>query len=103
MDSPNFENQGFDPKHSAVVPLAYLDKLLKCYYGAGPRDGENVPVAFTPSSPAVEVQAPVEQEKVDFREAFVRSSYPSGYEPKGAAARRLKGKRAGEQKEADDS
>jgi len=103
VESPRFEDQGFDPKHSAVVPLAYLDKLLRCYYGVGPRDGENTPDTFTPSSPAVEIQSPVEQDKVDFRETFVKSSLPEGYFPKGAAARRLKSKKGGEKKESDDS
>ncbi len=80
---------GFDPKHSAVVPLPFLDKLLKCYYGTGPRDGENPGDTFVPSSPAVEIPGSKTQDEIDFRDTFIKSTLPQGYTPKGAARRKL--------------
>ena len=86
MDSPEFDTNeiGFDSRYCAVVPIAFLDRLLKCYYGYGPREGEqpvdrNVKVPET-TEPSYDVD--------QMRDMFVRSEYPPGYEPRGAAKRK---------------
>lgn len=92
MENQKFNGEsGFDPRYSAVVPLPFLDKLLKCYYGAGPRDGEN---EFLPQfSKGVEVQGPqapqVPTEDIDLRETFIKTAMPEGYIPRGAAKRKI--------------
>ena len=87
MENQKFEGgSGFDPRYSAVVPLPLLDKLLKCYYGAGPRDGENE-VLPPQLSKGVEFQGP--SEDIDLRETFIKTKMPEGYIPRGAAKRKI--------------
>ena len=50
MEEQRYERT--DSQNSVVVPLAFFDKLLKCYYGGGPRDSEKY-AQRAPESPAV--------------------------------------------------
>ena len=85
-DNQEFDTNeiGFDSRFCAVVPIAFLDRLLQCYYGYGPRQGEqsidrSVKVPET-TDPSFDVG--------QMREMFVRTEYPAGYEPKGVAKRK---------------
>ena len=50
---PN-EPQEYEHKNSVVVPLAFFDKLMRCYYGTGPRDGEQ-PYQVVPENPTTQI------------------------------------------------
>ena len=81
----------FDGNNSVVVPLAFFDKLMKCYYGNGPREGESQ-YEFVPESPAAEIpQALTER----LRDTWVETTTPGGFEPKGAALRKNKVNQSG--------
>ena len=82
MDQPEFEK--VEHKNSVVIPLAFFDKLLKCYYGSGARADEKY-ASRAPESPAVEVIDSGENLK-DLR---LQTGFPKGYEPKGVALRKI--------------
>ena len=79
-----------DYKNSVVVPLAFLDKLLRCYYGTGTRDGEEVQ-HFSPQNPSTEVIPEIS----NLKGITIDSSTPHGYKAKGFAAEKLKAKERG--------
>ena len=76
------EQAGFDPRYHAVVPISYLDRLLRCYYGQGPRDGERVE-QITPENPSTEVVG-----GFDLKGLELVTDAPKGYTPKGVAKRK---------------
>jgi hypothetical protein len=80
----------FDGNNCVVVPMAFFDKLLRCYYGTGPRDGDPVH-RLAPESPAVEVIPDI----THLKEAYIDTSAPPGYTPRGAALRKSKAKQSG--------
>lgn len=82
MDQP-----GFDPRYHAVVPISYLDRLLRCYYGHGPKDGEREKL-FEVESPATEIKS------VDFQNFDLDSGLPKDFKPRGAAKRKQEAKNA---------
>ena len=86
MDNQEFDTNeiGFDSRFCAVVPIAFLDRLLKCYYGYGAREGEQA------VDKSVETPKPPEPsfDVGQMRDMFVRTEYPPGYEPRGAAKRK---------------
>ena len=96
MDNQEFDTDqiGFDSRHCAVVPIAFLDRLLTCYYGYGPRSGEG-PVAppvteFTPSGPVAPPVGPGRDSvEIDaLRKMVNESTLPKGFVPKGVAKRK---------------
>jgi|TARA_R100000664_G_C2637170_1_gene63927 hypothetical protein len=82
------EQPGFDPRYHAVVPVSYLDRLLRCYYGNGPRDGEKFS-GFEPESPGTEVVG-----GLNFKDLELVQETPEGYTPKGVAKRKQEAKDA---------
>jgi len=77
-----------DSQNSVVVPLAFFDKLLKCYYGSGPRESEKY-AQRAPESPAVETPS-----AESLRDLQIQTSLPSGYVPKGVALRKIEARNA---------
>ena len=67
-----------------MVPIAFLDRLLKCYYGYGAREGEQAVDKSVETPKPAEPSYDIDQ----MRDMFVRTEYPSGYEPQGAAKRK---------------
>jgi|TARA_Y100000310_G_scaffold322809_1_gene382328 hypothetical protein len=80
----------YDYKNSVVVPLAFLDKLLRCYYGTGPRDGDPI-MKFSPENPSSEIIPEIS----NLKGITIDSNVPPGYKPKGFAADKLKAKQSG--------
>lgn len=80
----------YDYKNSVVVPLAFLDKLLRCYYGTGARDGDPV-MTFSPENPSTEVIPEIS----NLKGITIDSNTPNGYKAKGFAAEKLKAKERG--------
>ena len=76
------EQAGFDPRYHAVVPISYLDRLLRCYYGQGPRDGERVE-QYAPENPSTEVVGGFDLKGLD-----LVTGMPKGFQPKGVAKRK---------------
>ena len=75
------EQPGFDPRYHAVVPISFLDRLLRCYYGNGPRDLEKYE--------SIQFESPAtENVGMDFRNIDLDTGLPSGFEPRGAAKRK---------------
>jgi hypothetical protein len=95
MEQQEFEviNHG----NMVSIPLAYFDKLLKCYYGGGPR-AEEKNVSRAPESPAVEVV----HTGTDFRELGMESGLPKGYKPKGVALRKIEARNANREDQATE-
>ena len=79
--------QEYEHKNCVVVPLAFFDKLMRCYYGNGPRDGSNG-YQFTPENKSSEVVPEIST----LKDITIESRTPSGYEPRGIAAEKLKAK-----------
>ena len=86
MDNQEFDtNQvGFDSRYCAVVPIAFLDRLLKCYYGYGAREGEQAVDKSVGTPQPIEPSYDIDQ----MREMFVKTELPAGYMPKGVAKRK---------------
>jgi hypothetical protein len=84
------EPQEYEHKNSVVVPLAFFDKLMRCYYGNGPRDG-SPPEQFIPQNPSTELITEISQ----LKDTTIRKVTPDGYEPRGVAAEKLKAKQSG--------
>jgi hypothetical protein len=86
VDSQEFDTNeiGFDSRFCAVVPIAFLDRLLKCYYGYGSRDGEQ---SVDKSVKIPEIAQP-SYDVDQMRDMFVRTELPAGYIPKGVAKRK---------------
>jgi len=82
--------QEYEPKNSVVVPLAFFDKLMRCYYGTGPRDGEPQ-YQVVPESAATEVIT----EMSDLKDTTIGMMAPKGYQAKGVAEKKLKAKQSG--------
>ncbi len=76
------EQAGFDPRYHAMVPISYLDRLLRCYYGRGPRDGEQVE-QYAPENPSTEVVGGFDLKGLD-----LTNGMPEGFKPKGVAKRK---------------
>tara|TARA_R100001082_G_scaffold98259_1_gene66466 strand:- start:480 stop:728 length:249 start_codon:yes stop_codon:yes gene_type:complete len=70
-----------------VVPLAFFDKLMRCYYGNGPKDGEPE-YRFAPENKSTEVIPEISK----LKDITIESNAPPGYEPRGIAAEKLKAK-----------
>ena len=86
MDNQEFNTDqiGFDSRHCAVVPVAFLDRRLRWYYGHGPHEGEGpVDNSVSPPEPSNAVDLEALQRMV--RE----SQLPQGYVPRGAAKRKV--------------
>ena len=86
MEEQRYERT--DSQNSVVVPLAFFDKLLKCYYGGGPRDSEKY-AQRAPESPAVETP-----NTENLRDLQLKTSLPEGYQPKGVALRKIAARNA---------
>lgn len=81
------EQPVFDPRYHAVVPISYLDRLLRCYYGNGPRDLEK--------SETLEFESPAtESVGMNFRNINLNTDLPEGFKPKGVAKRKQEAKNA---------
>ena len=86
MDDQEFNTDqiGFDSRHCAVVPIAFLDRLLRCYYGYGPREGDG------PVDNSVSIPEPSPTVDIEALQRMVRESQlPPGYVPKGTAKRKV--------------
>ncbi len=79
--------QEYEHRNSVVVPLAFFDKLMKCYYGTGPRDGESI-YDFKPENPSSELVTDIS----DLKETTIELMSPKGFEPMGVAAKKQKAK-----------
>jgi hypothetical protein len=82
--------QEYEHKNSVVVPLAFFDKLMRCYYGTGPRDGEQ-PYQIVPENPTTQVIPEISE----LKNTTIGMETPKGYKPKGVAERKLKAKQSG--------
>ena len=76
------EQPGFDARYHAMVPISFLDRLLRCYYGTGPRDGEPVQ-PFKPESPGTEVIGGLTMKDME-----LEINTPQGYAAGGVAKRK---------------
>ena len=76
------EQAGFDPRYHAVVPISYLDRLLRCYYGTGPRDGEKIE-QLNLENPSTEKIGGFDLKGLD-----LVTGMPKGFEPRGVAKRK---------------
>ena len=79
--------QNYDHKNSVVVPLAFFDKLMRCYYGNGPRDGDPQ-YHLAPKNPSTEVIPEISE----LKDITMKTVTPSGFEARGFAAEKLKAK-----------
>ena len=79
--------QEYEHKNSVVVPLAFFDKLMRCYYGNGPKDGANE-YQFIPENKSSEVIPEIS----GLKDITIESNSPPGYKPRGVAAEKLKAK-----------
>ena len=82
--------QEYEHKNCVVVPLAFFDKLMRCYYGTGPRDG-NPEYQLAPQNPSTEVISEISK----LKDITIGTETPQGYEPRGIAAEKLKAKDRG--------
>lgn len=82
--------QEYEHKNCVVVPLAFFDKLMRCYYGTGPRDGDPQ-YQFTPENPSSEVIPDISA----LKDITIAMEGPKGYEARGVAAEKLKAKERG--------
>jgi len=80
-------HQEYDNKNSVVVPLAFFDKLMRCYYGTGPRDGDP-PYQVVPENPSTEVIPDISE----LKNTTIGIETPKGYKPMGHAAEKIKAK-----------
>jgi hypothetical protein len=81
------DQQEYEVKNNVVVPLAFFDKLMRCYYGTGPRDGDPQ-YQFTPENPSSEVIPDISK----LKNTTIEMMAPTGFEPRGIAAEKLKAK-----------
>ena len=79
--------QEYEHKNCVVVPLAFFDKLMRCYYGTGPRDGDPE-YQLAPLNPSTEVIPEISK----LKDITIETETPLGYEPRGIAAEKLKAK-----------
>ena len=77
--------QEYEHKNSVVVPLGFFDKLMRCYYGAGARDGE-ANYEFKPENPSSELATDIS----DLKDTTIELMSPKGFEPMGVAAKKQK-------------
>lgn len=87
--------QRFDLSNMVMIPLSYFHRLVRCYYGEGPKDGEE-PAGYVkpePQSPASSNGGGILDETVLAR------IFQSDMTPRGAAARKIKER---EPQEAED-
>tara|TARA_R110002051_G_scaffold246857_1_gene306507 strand:- start:17 stop:313 length:297 start_codon:yes stop_codon:yes gene_type:complete len=82
--------QKYEYSNCVVVPLAFFDKLMKCYYGTGPRDGGQE-TTFIPQNKSSEVITEISE----LKDITIDSSTPPGFTAKGLAAEKLKAKQRG--------
>ena len=80
-------NQESEYKNSVVVPLAFFDKLMRCYYGTGPRDGGSE-YQLAPQNPSTEVIPEISK----LKDITIETDAPQGYQALGIAAEKLKAK-----------
>ena len=83
-------HQEYEHKNSVVVPLAFFDKLMRCYYGTGPRDGGSE-YQLAPQNPSTEVISEISK----LKDITIETETPLGYKPRGIAAEKLKAKDRG--------
>ena len=77
----------FEQKNCVVVPLAFFDKIMRCYYGTGPRDGEPI-YQLEPENKSTEIIPDISK----LQDITMRAESPEGYEPRGIAAKKLEAK-----------
>ena len=82
--------QEYEHKNSVVVPLGFFDKLMRCYYGTGPRDGEK-PYQVVPENPTTQVIPEISE----LKNTTIGIDTPKGYKAKGIAEKKLKAKQSG--------
>jgi len=79
--------QEYEQKNCVVVPLAFFDKLMRCYYGTGPRDGDPE-YQLVPENRTTEVIPEISK----LKDITIETETPRGYKPRGIAAEKLKAK-----------
>jgi len=79
--------QEYEHKNCVVVPLAFFDKLMRCYYGTGPRDGDSE-YQLVPENRTTEVIPEISK----LKDITIETETPRGYKPRGIAAEKLKAK-----------
>lgn len=79
--------QKYEHTNSIVVPLAFFDKLMKCYYGQGPRDGEPQ-YQFVPENPSTELVSDISK----LKDTTIGITAPPGFIPRGIAADKIEAK-----------
>jgi len=82
--------QEYEHKNCVVVPLAFFDKLMRCYYGQGPRDGEDV-YHFAPENASSEIMSDISK----LKDTTIRTDMPPGIKPRGIAEKKIKAKERG--------
>jgi hypothetical protein len=75
--------QKFDLANVVMVPLPYFHRLMRCYYGEGPRDGEE-PAGYVQAEP----ESPGTHKGVALDETVLARIFQSDMKPRGAAARK---------------
>tara|TARA_R110000824_G_scaffold8336_3_gene37638 strand:- start:7898 stop:8188 length:291 start_codon:yes stop_codon:yes gene_type:complete len=79
--------QEYEHKNCVVVPLVFFDKLMRCYYGTGPRDGD---LEYQPIPQNLSTEVIPEISKL--KDITIEAETPRGYSPRGIAAEKLKAK-----------
>jgi len=83
--------QEYEHKNCVVVPLAFFDKLMRCYYGNGPRDGWGNDFQMAPQNPSTEVISDISK----LKDTTIETNVPFGFEPKGYAKKKIKAEDSG--------
>ena len=84
------EPQKYEYSNCVMVPLPFFDKLMKCYYGNGARDGETE-FDFIPENKSSEVFSGIS----DLKNITIDSTTPEGFTPSLFSATKLKAKERG--------
>ena len=84
----NQDPQNYEHTNSVVVP--FFDKLMRCYYGNGAKDGQQE-YRFEPENKSSETIGEISK----LKGITIESEEIPGFEAKGIAAKKLKAKQSG--------
>ena len=79
MEDPKFNNH-------VLVPFAFFDKLMRCYYGEGPNDSNQKPEPIIYEGPTTEVN---NMELDSLKNMQIQTTMPSGFVPGGSLKRKM--------------
>ena len=86
----NPDPQRYEHSNSVVVPLAFFDRLMRCYYGNGAKDGQEE-YKFKPENKSSQTIGEISK----LKGITIENNKIPGYEAKGVAAKKLKAKQDG--------